>query len=112
MPQLKFTRKLGTTWVFPLTWIDREGNRQTITGSTSRTAYWRTTASDTVLVTDTGGITIDETADPETFGDFTYRRTDLTLFEVGRYRLDFEATMNAEIVPTPENGYITVEVIA
>jgi hypothetical protein len=111
MPALKFTRKLGTAWVFELTWKDRRGQRQSIAGASNKRAFWRSMTADTVIVTDTGGFTIDETADPNTFGDFTYRRADLTLFATGRYRLDFEAELNGEIVPAPEDTYIIVEVL-
>lgn len=120
MPQLKFPRKLGTTWVFELTWRARgaslttPGPRQSIAGATQRKAFWRTLSSDVVFLTDTDGTTIDETADPETFGDFTYELgvDNQTAFVAGgTYRLDFEATINGKIVPAPEGGYIIVEVL-
>lgn len=111
MAALKFVRKLGTVWVFELTWKDRRSQRQSIAGASNKRAFWRSLTDDTVIVTDTGGFTIDETTDPNSFGDFTYRRTDLTPFTVGRYRLDFEAQINGEVVPAPEDGYIVVEII-
>lgn len=115
MPQLKFRRKLGTTWVFPLTWLDRDGDRQALTGWTTPKAFWRTLDSDALVDTDTTNITLDESGgDSTTFGDFTYRRlaNDQAEFVVGTYRLDFEATLSSEIVPNPEDGYVIVEVLA
>jgi hypothetical protein len=96
MRALKFTRKLGSDWDFNLTWLDRTGARQQLTGWQTRRAYWRTLNSDTVIVTDLdSAFTLEEDAfDPDTFGNFTYRvaHDNQTAFPVGTYRLDFEAT--------------------
>lgn len=114
MAALKFTRKLGTTWVFPLTWLDRDGNRQQITGWQDPKAFWRRVSADPVIRTDTTGFTVEETLDPATLGDYTYRvaHNDQAEFSVGTYWLDFEATMAGDVVPAPEEYYVVVEVLA
>jgi hypothetical protein len=109
---LKLRRKLGTTWTFKFTWLDRNGDRQQITGWQNPTAFWRSLSSDAVIVTDAAGFAVDEdTFNADTFGDFTYTRTDQSQFVVGTYRLDFEATMGFDIVPAPENNFVIVEVL-
>jgi hypothetical protein len=116
MRALKFTRKLDTDWVFPVTWLDRNGDRQQLTGWQTKKAFWRSLNSDAVIVTDTdAAFALDEDAfNPDTFGDFTYRRAadNQTQFAVGTYRLDFEATLGLEIVAVPEDNYVIVEVKA
>jgi hypothetical protein len=116
MAQLKFERVLGTPWPFELTWKDRRQARQTIAAATGKVAKWRTLDSDTVVLADATGFTVDETSDPATYGDFTYKLSTALQtsagFVKGTYRLRFEATMNGDAVPCPEDGYVIVEVLA
>jgi hypothetical protein len=111
---LKFTRKIGTTWEFPLTWLDRNGDRQTIAGSTAPTAKWRTQTSDAVVLSDTSGFTTDETASADTFGDFTYKVSTATQTSAGfvanaTYRVYFTRVINGDTVPCPEQHYMIVD---
>lgn len=109
MSQLKFFRKRGEVWVFDLTWLDRNGDRQSIAGASSFKANWYQQDGTDVVIGDTVGFTTVESA-AGTEGDFQYKRTTLTQFAVGTYRLDFQCTMNGEIVKNPERGYVIVEV--
>jgi hypothetical protein len=109
MANLKFYRKLGEVWVFDLTWLDRTGARQSIAGASSFKANWYQQDGADIVIGDTSGFTTVESS-VATYGDFQYKRTTLTPFSVGTYRLDFQCVMNGEVVKNPERGYVIVEV--
>ena len=106
---LKFYRKLGSVWVFDLTWLDRTGTAQTLAGATSFKAHWYDLNGNDIVLSDTGGFTTVESGGLNT-GQFQYKRSNLSAFSVGTYRLAFECTMNSEIVKNPEKDYVIVEV--